>query len=63
MALKNSVTGEVRRTYTIADLEDAAKLMRGYDLVRSECRRLRARRRHALDHGHRRRPLPESRKP
>jgi transketolase len=33
MALKNSVTGEVRRTYTVADLEDAARLMRGYDLV------------------------------
>lgn len=33
MALKNSVTGEVRRTYTIPDLEDAALMMRGYDLV------------------------------
>ena len=33
MALKNSVTGEVRRAYTVADLEDAARLMRGYDLV------------------------------
>jgi transketolase len=33
MALKNSVTGEVRRPYTITDLEDAARLMRGYDLV------------------------------
>ena len=33
MALKNSVNGEVRRTYSIEDLQDAAKLMRGYDLV------------------------------
>ena len=33
MALKNSVTGEVRRPYTIPDLEDAALMMRGYDLV------------------------------
>jgi transketolase len=33
MALKNSVTGEIRRFYNIEDLEDAAKLMRGYDLV------------------------------
>ena len=31
MALKNSVTGEVRRSYNIT--EDAARLMRGYDLV------------------------------
>jgi transketolase len=33
MALKNSVTGEVRRSYNITELEDAASLMRGYDLV------------------------------
>jgi transketolase len=33
MALKNSSTNEVRRTYSIEDLQDAAKLMRGYDLV------------------------------
>jgi transketolase len=33
MALKNSVTGEIRRFYNIEELEDAAKLMRGYDLV------------------------------
>jgi transketolase len=33
MALKNSVTGEIRRFYNIEDLKDAAKLMRGYDLV------------------------------
>ncbi len=33
MALKNSVTGEIRRAYTIDELEDAARLMRGYDLV------------------------------
>jgi len=33
MALKNSVTGEVRRSYNITELEDAARLMRGYDLV------------------------------
>jgi len=32
-ALKNSVTGEVRRSYNITELEDAARLMRGYDLV------------------------------
>jgi len=33
MALKNSSTNEIRRTYSIEDLKDAAKLMRGYDLV------------------------------
>ncbi len=33
MALKNSVTGEVRRAYSVEELKDAAKLMRGYDLV------------------------------
>ncbi|PYX39966.1 MAG: transketolase, partial [Acidobacteria bacterium] len=33
MALKNSVNGEIGRTYSIEDLKDAAKLMRGYDLV------------------------------
>jgi transketolase len=33
MALQNSATGEVRRAYSIEELEDAAKLMRGYDLV------------------------------
>jgi transketolase len=33
MALKNSVTGEIRRLYSIEELKDAAKLMRGYDLV------------------------------
>ena len=33
MALKNSVNGEIRRAYSIEDLKDAAKLMRGYDLV------------------------------
>ena len=33
MALKNSVNGEISRTYSIEDLKDAAKLMRGYDLV------------------------------
>jgi len=33
MTLKNSVTGEIRRFYNIDDLVDAAKLMRGYDLV------------------------------
>jgi transketolase len=33
MALKNSANGEIRRTYSIEDLKDAAKLMRGYDLV------------------------------
>jgi transketolase len=33
MALKNSATGELRRPYSIDQLKDAAKLMRGYDLV------------------------------
>jgi len=33
MALKNSATGEMRRAYSIEELKDAAKLMRGYDLV------------------------------
>src|SRR5262245_66681678 len=33
MALRNSVTGEIRRPYSIAELKDAANLMRGYDLV------------------------------
>ncbi len=33
MALKNSVTGKVRRAYSVDELKDAAKLMRGYDLV------------------------------
>jgi transketolase len=33
MALKNSSTNEIRRTYSIEDLKDAAKLMRGSDLV------------------------------
>ena len=33
MALKNSVSGELRRAYSIQELKDAAKMMRGYDLV------------------------------
>ena len=33
MALRNSVTGEIRHSYSIEDLIDAANLMRGYDLV------------------------------
>jgi transketolase len=33
MALKNSATGEIRRSYSIDELKDAAKMMRGYDLV------------------------------
>jgi transketolase len=33
MALKNSATGEIRRSYSIEELKDAAKMMRGYDLV------------------------------
>jgi transketolase len=33
MALVDSVSGKVIREYTIAGLEDAANLMRGYDLV------------------------------
>src|SRR5262252_5646836 len=33
MALRNSVTGEIRRPYSIEELKDAANLMRGYDLV------------------------------
>ena len=33
MALKDCATGQVRRCYSIEELTDAAKLMRGYDLV------------------------------
>lgn len=33
MAIKDSTTGKIRREYSIADLQDAANLMRGYDLV------------------------------
>ncbi len=33
MALRDSATGKVVREYSIAELEDQAKLMRGYDLV------------------------------
>jgi transketolase len=33
MAIKNSVSGEIIRKYSVEELEDAAKLMRGYDLV------------------------------
>jgi len=33
MALVNSQTGQVRSSYTIAQLEDAARTMRGYDLI------------------------------
>ena len=33
MALRDSATGKVRRPYSIEELKDAAKLMRGYDLV------------------------------
>ena len=33
MAIKDSTTGKIIREYSIADLEDAANLMRGYDLV------------------------------
>ncbi len=33
MALKNSVSGELRRAYSVEDLKDAARMMRGYDLV------------------------------
>ena len=33
MALKNSATGEVRRSYSVEELNEAAKLMRAYDLV------------------------------
>lgn len=33
MALRDSVSGEVRRSYSIEQLRDAAGLMRGYDLV------------------------------
>jgi len=33
MALKNSATGEIRHSYSIEELKDAAKMMRGYDLV------------------------------
>src|SRR5579884_2103260 len=33
MAIKNSLTGKVLRHYSIEELEEAARLMRGYDLV------------------------------
>ena len=33
MAIRNSVSGEIIRKYTVEELEDAARLMRGYDLV------------------------------
>jgi transketolase len=33
MALRNSVTGKVIKEYSIAELEEAANLMRGYNLV------------------------------
>ena len=33
MALRDSKTGRVTKAYSIAELEDAARLMRGYDLV------------------------------
>jgi transketolase len=33
MPLKNSITGEVIRSYSIEELEEAANYMRGYDLV------------------------------
>ncbi len=33
MALKNSATGDLHRTYSIEELKDAARMMRGYDLV------------------------------
>jgi len=33
MAIRNSNTGEILRKYSIADLEDAANLMRAHDLV------------------------------
>ena len=33
MAIRNSQTGEIQRSYNIEELKDAATLMRGYDLV------------------------------
>jgi transketolase len=33
MAIKDSTTGKTIREYSVADLQDAANLMRGYDLV------------------------------
>jgi transketolase len=33
MALRNSSTGEIRRSYSIEQLKETAQLMRGYDLV------------------------------
>src|SRR5271166_3162931 len=33
MALMDSATGNVRKEYTIEELEDAASLMRGYNLT------------------------------
>jgi transketolase len=33
MAIRDSRTGEIVRTYTIKELEDSANRMRGYDLT------------------------------
>jgi len=33
MAIKDATTGRARREYSVAELEDAARLMRGYNLV------------------------------
>ena len=33
MAIRNSQTGEVLRSYNIEELKAAARLMRGYDLA------------------------------
>ena len=33
MAIKDAVSGKVLRKYSIEELEEAARLMRGYDLV------------------------------
>ncbi|MEX2090457.1 MAG: transketolase [Bacteroidota bacterium] len=33
MPLVNSQTGKIRTTYTVAQLEEAARMMRGYDLI------------------------------
>jgi transketolase len=33
MALKNSATGDILRSYSIGELQEASNLMRGYDLV------------------------------
>lgn len=37
MAIMDSKTGNIRKSYSVAELEDAARLMRGYDLISLYC--------------------------